>query len=268
MNYNTVSNINQLTAKQKKILKNISSKHNRKKHGLILCEGIRACKEALKNFPDKINLIIKKENLDIDTLQEYQIQDTEIITADNTFFNTISKTESPQDIIIILQEPEKKTLSHETHSSLPLILILDRVQDPGNAGTILRTAWAAGIKAAIATKGTVDLFSPKTIRAGMGAQFKIDLFYTENLQDTQDQIKQLGFKFLWESIPQNGINCYSEDFQLEKTAIVIGNEANGSALLKDSKKVTIPMPGDAESLNAAQAATILIFEAVRRGILT
>jgi RNA methyltransferase, TrmH family len=244
-----------------------TSRHGRRKHGLVLCEGVRACREALARRPQNIRAVV----FNIDS----NVEHTNFVAADfpaaaqilrlaSREFASVAQTDNPQGVLMVLDRPSSAGLDSITSQ---FVLILDRVQDPGNAGTILRTAWAAGLDTVIATTGTVDLYGPKTIRAGMGAQFALNIHTSQDLQAAKDELARVGVDRLWESVPTGGVSCYADDFDLTHSGLVVGNEANGSALLSGAQKVSIPMPGNSESLNAAQAATLLIFEGVRRGLL-
>ena len=145
----------------------------------------------------------------------------------------------------------------------PCILVLDGLQEPGNVGTILRTALAVGLKEVVLTRGTADPYNPKVVRSGMGAHFKLRICQVANLQEIKDNISGK----LWLTTPRDGASCYDEEFELANGALVFGEEGNGIADFSLGTKVTIPMPGDAESLNVAQAATVFLFEGVRRGLL-
>lgn len=249
-----------------KLLRRASSRHNRRKHNLVLCEGVRVCREALSRCPERVELVVVSDDFDarnereLDSLLHPSMARTQMPAAE---FARFAETDTPQGILLVLDRPPQSLPT--TPPPDPFVLVLDRVQDPGNAGTVLRTAWAAGLKTVIATSGTVDLFAPKTLRAGMGAQFAMTIHETAaDLATVRDQLATFGFPRMWESVPTGGVSCYDDAFDLRQSALVIGNEANGSALLPGTDRVTIPMPGAAESLNAAQAATLLIFESVRR----
>jgi TrmH family RNA methyltransferase len=149
----------------------------------------------------------------------------------------------------------------------PFVLILDRIQEPGNLGTMLRTAWAVGLRSVWLTKGSADPYSPKVIRSGMGAQFAVEVAVVEDLAAARMLLESAGGGPLWLAIPDGGIDCFEDGFDLRGGGLVIGNEAGGIDDLSVGRPVSIPMPGNAESLNAAQAATVLLFDAVRRGLM-
>ena len=146
----------------------------------------------------------------------------------------------------------------------PWVLLLDRVMDPGNFGTILRTARAAGLHEIVVVKGGVDPFGEKALRAGMGAQFAMGIRKFDSLADAAEHLKEMGVKTFYRTEPAGGNSIFKEEGLFEKSAIILGNEANGADPLDGSVPLVIPMPGSAESLNVAQAGTVVLFEYVRR----
>jgi TrmH family RNA methyltransferase len=147
--------------------------------------------------------------------------------------------------------------------SLTWALILDRLRDPGNLGTILRSASAAGVECVMTTKGTVDAYSPKVVRAGMGAHWALNLC----LDQPWSQIEQAleGLQVLL-AVPRDGRPYWDVDWR-QPTALIIGGEAEGASAEAErpaTERVTIPMRQDTESLNAAVAASVLLFEAMRQ----
>ncbi len=144
------------------------------------------------------------------------------------------------------------------------LLVLDRIQDPGNMGTLIRTAAAAGYRAIIAMSGTVDIYSPKVLRATAGMIFEIPVIYVTGEETLRDILKRSGRRIAVTSV-DGGVPYYEEDLS-KGVALIIGNEGSGvsEAMLEMADvKVTLPMRGRIESLNAAVAAAILMYEAVR-----
>lgn len=179
-------------------------------------------------------------------------------------FARLADTKSPQGILAIVYRKEWK-LSGLLSKEAPLFVILEDLQDPGNAGTILRTADAAGADAVFVTKGTVDVFSQKVVRSSMGSLLHLPVITVPSAEELAPHLQK------------KGIRLYAGDLKAEKapwqadlsqkTAILIGNE--GAGLSEGAKKsadelIRIPMPGQAESLNAAIAAGMLLYEAVRQ----
>lgn len=170
-----------------------------------------------------------------------------------------SDTETPQGLLIVLEM-----------RSLPLppapdfIFVADGVRDPGNLGGMLRTAAAAGVDLVCLAPGTVDAFSPKVVRAGMGAHFRLPLF-SGAWEEIGDLLGNSGAR-IYLAAAGEGISYLQADLS-GKVALVVGGEAAGagtSARKVAHQIVHIPMPGGFESLNAAAAAAILMFEVVRR----
>ncbi|MBE6027555.1 MAG: RNA methyltransferase [Clostridiales bacterium] len=144
------------------------------------------------------------------------------------------------------------------------ILVLDRIQDPGNMGTLIRTAVAAGYKAIIAMSGTVDIYSPKVLRATAGMVFEIPVIYVQGYETLKSILSKTDRKTVVTAV-DGGVPYYEEDLS-RGIALIIGNEGSGvSAPVVEMAdvKVTLPMKGRIESLNAAVAAAILMYEAVR-----
>jgi TrmH family RNA methyltransferase len=144
------------------------------------------------------------------------------------------------------------------------ILVLDRIQDPGNMGTMIRTAVAAGYKLIIAARGTVDIYSPKVLRATAGMVFGIPVIYADDEEDLDRLLLRSGRRTAV-TVPAGGRPYYDEDLR-RGIALIIGNEGNGASdhLISSADiKITLPMLGNIESLNAAVAAAILMYEAVR-----
>lgn len=190
----------------------------------------------------------------------------------------VSDTETPQGVLCVAKMPRYEredllgtaTSAKKTGGSdgaeKPLLLILENIQDPGNLGTMIRTAEAAGVTGVLMSRDTVDLFNPKTVRATMSAIFRVPFMYTDDLISEMHWLREsCGMKIyaahLDASSPYDEADCTGP------CAFLIGNEGNGlsvEAAEAASGKVHIPMKGRIESLNAAMAAGILLFEASRQ----
>jgi TrmH family RNA methyltransferase len=181
--------------------------------------------------------------------------------VNDTVMSSISETETPQGLLAVV--------SQQTPPLPPapdFVLILDRLRDPGNLGTILRTALAAGVQGVLLAPGCVDAWSGKVLRAGMGAHFHLPI-HSLRWPDIIGILKgsSTGLR-IYLADSGEGIIYTHADFKAP-TAIVVGGEAAGAgmeALSLADEKVHIPMPGGGESLNAAVAASILLFEVVRQ----
>ena len=184
-------------------------------------------------------------------------------------FRKMSDTQTPQGILAVLEQPhyslQEIMRQAEGDGHRFLFLLLENLQDPGNLGTILRTAEGAGITAVIMSEDTVDIFNPKVIRSTMGSVYRVPFLYEENLVKTVEFLHTHGVKTYAAHL--QGKDYYDSFSFKEHTAFLIGNEGNGltpelsgaaSAFLK------IPMEGRLESLNASVAAALLMYEAHRQ----
>ena len=226
-------------------------------------EGVRLAEEALASGWDA-KLVLYTDQLDkrgravVEQFERRRVPADQVNLA---VMKAVSQTKTPQGLLVVLK---LKTIT--IPSSLDFLLILDGLRDPGNLGTVLRTAAAAGVQALILAPGCSDAWSPKVLRAGMGAHFRL-------------LIQTLG----WEAIKQllagqsNALKVYLADSTeglpytqadlCSPLALIVGGEAAGAgseALHLTDAKVHIPMPGGSESLNASVAASILLFEVLRQ----
>ena len=162
----------------------------------------------------------------------------------------------PQGILAVVRQKEYRI---DDISDGELFIILDAIQDPGNLGTIVRTAEAAGAAAVIMNKGCADIYSPKVVRSTMGSIFRVPFIYTEDLICAVDKIKSYGAYVYAATLSGRNI---SEAKIKEKRAFIIGNEGNGISadiLSLAAMEISIPMSGKVESLNAAVSAAILMY---------
>lgn len=238
-------------------LKNKSSA--RRKEGVFLTEGIKMYKETPKNRIEAIYIEEKFSELygkDID--EEYTI-------VSENVFKQISDTVSPQGILTIVRQKETALESILKKDEKQLFILLENLQDPGNLGTIIRTAEGAGVSAIIAGKSTVDIYNPKVIRSTMGSVFRVPYIITDDLKGEIKKLKENGVTIYGAHL--NGRNYYDKENYNGSTAFIIGNEANGmteETALKADKLIKIPMCGNLESLNASVAAAILMYEASKK----
>ena len=177
-------------------------------------------------------------------------------------FDTITDVKTPQGIIAVVE----KRNSSEVDYSQDIIIALDGVQDPGNLGTIIRTADSANLNQIIISKDSADPYNPKVVRSTMGAIFRVNVIEAEDLKEELKKAQENKFKIMITALDTKK-SIYKADFN--KKIIVIGNEANGvskEVQTMADEKVIIPMLGKTESLNASVAASIMIYEYVRRKI--
>jgi TrmH family RNA methyltransferase len=242
--------------KQEQLIKALYTRHGRKKHGLCICEGVRCCTELFAERPDLVEFIVCSESFD------YSMEaPCEALWVSDTIFSRLSKTVNSQGILAVARKPDLNVNYQPTDD---FICALDRVGDPGNFGTILRTAKAAGLKELWYTAGSVDPYSDKAIRSAMAAQFSMNLRCFTDLRDLSAVAYKFGYDSFYLTDPHEGNSCFTEEKLFDRSVVIIGSEAHGVGELTGAERVTIPMPGNFESLNAAQAATIFLFEYVRR----
>ena len=182
-------------------------------------------------------------------------------------FSHVSDTKTPQGILAIVKRLNytMNDLMQVKNQKAPHLVVLDNLQDPGNLGTIFRTAEAAGVTGILLSKDCVDVYNPKVIRSTMGAVFRMPFLYVEDLPEKIKELQKEGIKTYAAHL--RGENAYDEEDYTTGCAFLIGNEGNG---LRDEVAdcadclIRIPMEGEAESLNAAVAAAVLMFEAGRQ----
>lgn len=245
-----------------KLAKKLKERKGRNKEQKYIIEGFRLIHEAFKAGCKIDSLVVnidgeKKIN---QYLEEY-IDGVKVYLMEDTLFNQLTSTENPQGIIaIVSMEDKRENLSGEFY------LLCDKVQDPGNLGTIIRTAHAAGVTGIILTKGTVDIYNDKVIRSTMGSIFYTPIIHDNDLSFLRG-LKEDGFSLVATSLKE------SKDFFMEdlsgKIILSVGNEGNGISdeiFEMANKKVKIPMPGGAESLNVAVATSVILFERVRQNL--
>lgn len=239
-----------------------SSKH-RRQTGLFFLEGLRLCRDAALTGYDIECTFITENAL------EKSLEDIEKITTvsarsfiiSSSVEQKITQAQTPQGIFCICK---KREIEHEFDYSAKYIA-LENIQDPSNFGAICRTAEALGIRGAIIS-GCCDVYNPKTQRAAMGSALRFPVIETDDLEATLTQLKHKGMK-LYATTPRNDADKVTEvSFDCGAVA-VIGNEGNGVSdkIFDICTKITIPMGGRAESLNASMAAAITMWEMMRNG---
>lgn len=249
-----------------KSLKKLKELKYRKEEKAYLIEGIKIVFEAIEE-KQKIDTIIicdellenNKSNMRKEELENaLNNNDVNVLKVTPNVFKEISDVVNPQGIAAKIIKQDVKEVETDYY------LALDDIQDPGNLGTIIRTADSANIKNIILSKNCADPYSSKVLRSTMGAIFRINIIEVESLKDYLVQKQKENFKVVVTSLDTND-TIYDIDYK--NKIVVIGNEANG--VEKDiidiaDNKVIIPMTGKTESLNASIAAGIIIYEKVRQ----
>lgn len=253
-----------IESKENNLFKNtkkLKERKNRNKSNKYIIEGFRLIQEAFKANVDIDYLIVTEDSigkLDI-FLLDYITDNIKIYKISDNLFKELISTENPQGIVAVVN---MNIMPLEPNGNF--YLLCDRLQDPGNLGTIIRTAHAAGVEGIILTKGTVDIYNEKTIRSTMGSMFYIPIHYDNDLSLVK-RLKEDGFNIVVTSLDTDK-NFFDVDLR-GKVLLTVGNEGNGvsdEVLEIADTKVKIPMPGNAESLNVSIAASVIMYEKVRQ----
>lgn len=255
----------------------------RDEEGVFLVEGTRLTGEVPVERIARLYVsesYTKKNSAFLSEMNASGIR-AEVMT--DTVFAHVSDTKTPQGILAVVRRVEydfqdllgsgkgvkesrsESGIRQERSAAAPHVLVLDNLQDPGNLGTIFRTAEAAGATGILLSRDCVDIYNPKVIRSTMGAVFRMPFLYVEDLQGAIQELKAQGVHVYAAHL--EGRHAYDEENYQTGCAFLIGNEGNGLreeiAACADIR-IRIPMEGQAESLNAAVAAAVLMFEAARQ----
>lgn len=259
-----------VTSAANSLLKRIRLLHSasgRKKEGRFLIEGVKLFAEAVKHGIDCEDVVVSESHLDSREFDKQQSESalrsalSKIVVVEDKLFAQLATTETPQGIIAVAQLKAYK-LENLFSGSTPLVVVADRVQDPGNLGTMMRTALALGATGMILTKGSVDAFNPKVVRSAAGALFALPFAENLSIHDCMTACRERGLSIL--ALSADG-NTLLADADLKKPiALLLGNEANG--LEKEVEQeadmiVSIPMHQSSESLNVAITNAIVLYEA-------
>lgn len=254
---------------QVQYLKSLHQKKYRDREGKFLIEGWRFVEEALNCGAPVEMLVFSSVGRDDDRYRGLMALATdrsipELLLADNVF-EIVVETEHPQGVAAIVGQWEPDLEPALRRNANPLLLVVEGVRDPGNLGTVIRTADAAGVTGVVLLTGTADLFNGKTLRSTMGSLFHLPVKKDVTLPELIALLASHGLPLVAADVAgREPVFAVSMTGPL---AIAVGSEATGiSAALREAAKelVTIPMPGRAESLNVSVAAGILMFEAVRQ----
>ena len=256
---------NIITSRENPLIKLVAalqvSSEKRKRNGLFVLEGLRICKDACDNGIKFDKLIVSDaaaEKYAADT-EKFSLISDECYKIPDSLFKKISDTKTPQGIIAVAKMPVTGSCGIDKNGKY---IALENVSDPSNLGAISRTAEALGVNGIILSSDGCDPYSPKALRASMGTLLRVPVFVTESFAET---LKSTDLKRYACVVNKTAESIKEQSFE-NGSVVMIGNEANG---LTDSAKqsadvlVTIPMTGRAESLNAAAAAAIAMWEMMK-----
>ena len=258
-----------------KELQRLTQKKYRDRGGLFIAEGPNVTGEALSQDGIEVLRAFAREG------SGYEGLTPETVVLSPDLFDRISDTVTSQGVIAVVRKPDRGSAedllrlaaddikASGASDAAGDVIVLDRLQDPGNIGTILRTAEGAGIRAAVFIKGTCDPFSPKVVRACAGSILRMPIAFCESAEDFIKTSLDSGFRLAVTDV-RNGVPYYeaglSRKGRKDPVALVIGNEGNGVSdtfLNAADILVNIPMHGKLESLNASVAAALLMYEMAR-----
>ena len=249
----------------------------RREEDLFVAEGLRMCAEIPK---DRIRTLYVSESFQ--KHPEYKalakgVRQVELVTDE--VFGALSDTKTPQGILALVKQyhytldevvgipGEGAAQKHAalSGSAAKLLMVLETLQDPGNLGTILRAGEGAGVTGIIMDSSTADIYNPKVTRSTMGSVLRVPFVYVDDLKETLSELKRRGIRLFAAHL--DGTQNYEQEDYTGNTGFLIGNEAKGlseeTARMADAY-IRIPMMGKVESLNAAVAASVLMFEAARQ----
>lgn len=247
-----------------KHIKALQLKKYRDEYGSFVIEGEKLLLEALE-YKAKISMTLFSQSFAAtkghdEIVRELEASGTPVYYAEDRVFKEACETESPQGVIAAAAKLDYKLSDLLEKTELCLVL-LNEIRDPGNAGTIIRTADACGLDAVLMSSGSVDIYNGKTIRSTMGSLFHIPVLQGLDMPAVLGELKRKDILTIGAD-PHSDISCIELPYH-KKSAIMIGNESQGISneikVLLDTN-VKIPMPGRAESLNAGIAASIMMYE--------
>lgn len=251
----------------------LSARKQREANRLYLVEGPNLIREALVQGIELLALLFSDEHLEGGRAEEllsiYRAAEgaeprPNLLRLERAAFRRVAQTETSQGVVAVarIHDSAEEALFAEPGAN---VLVLDRIQDPGNVGTLLRTAEAAGFSGAILMKGSGDAFGPKAVRAAAGSLFRLPLLFLDTAGEATDLLRRHGKRVF---AADGSGECDYDDCDLaHDAAVVIGNEGNGLSeewLRLADVHMAIPMEGKTESLNAALAGGIILYEAYRQ----
>lgn len=264
-----------ITSVQNSQIKNVQllqkKSSERKSQGLFVVEGEKMFLESLRyGTVEKVyfseGYYEHKKAEEGSFLQKDIIpQNTQVELVSDSCFKAMCETVTPQGVIALVQIPRYDL--EELIAGARALVVLEGLQDPGNLGTIMRTAEAAGMDGVILSDTSVDLFNPKVVRSTMGAIFRMPAVYVKDIIATVTDLNNKGYNTLATHL--SATHDYTKADYSGKTAVLVGNEGNGLSEALTSiarEKIIIPMDGEVESLNASVAAALCMYEVKRNNL--
>ena len=245
----------------KRLVRLSNDRKFRKEMQEMVCEGEKMLGEALSSGMDIHDILLAEDaELDIALLRQAEGQGAKLYICPSSLLGKVSNVKTPQGVAAVCAMPPSPAPEEMGNR----LILLENVQDPGNVGTIIRTADAAGLDGVLLSNQCADVFSPKVLRATMGSIFRMNLRTTDDLPGELTKLREKGYSIL--SSQLDGTPFYERQGVAERFALIIGNEGNGvseQVQQTATHRVRLPMRGGAESLNAAIAAAIMMYELMR-----
>jgi len=245
-----------------KYARSLRRRRQRRREGRFLIEGVRLLEEAVRAGCIPALLFFQPERIEAPRAQallaRLRAAGVPCLAVSEPVLRSLSETVTPQGILAVVPQPKLQAPAKPS-----LVLVLDRLRDPGNLGTILRTATAVGVDEVLLGPGTVDPYNSKVIRAGMGAHFRLPLTVGLNWSQIAERLRGLS---VWLADARGELVYDAVDWR-QPAALIVGGEATGAsdeAAALAHGRLRIPMRGDTESLNTAVAAAVILFEAARQ----
>lgn len=252
MRYQEITSVQNPQVKAWRALK---EKRAREESGCFIAEGIKMTCEAAQHARVR-SVLFESGMIDKcgDLLKTLERQGAQLYCVSEAVLKAVSEAKTPQGILACVEFPPRRSMTGR------LIVALDGVQDPGNVGTIIRTADAAGFEGVLLAPGCADVYSAKVLRATMGSIFRMAIENTPDFPAALAKLRAQGYDIL--SSELSGAPFYARE-KSERAVLIIGNESAGvseAASREATQRLRLPMRGGAESLNAAVAAGIMMYE--------
>ena len=244
---------------QIKELLQLQKKSKARNEKSVFVEGVR-CSRRLK---DRIEKVYLSESFEQKRGKEMNLSGLPVEVLSDKVFSHVSDTKTPQGILCLVKQ-KKVDLSEMLEKTTPFLMVLDNLQDPGNLGTIVRTAEGAGVTGIIMSRDTVDIYNPKTIRSTMGSVYRMPFFYVEDILEFLEDLRRQGIRTYARHL--DGANNYDEESYRRLVLFLLGMKEmfRDEVAKKADIWIKIPMYGQVESLNAAIASSILMYEVSRQ----
>ena len=254
--------------KKIKLAAALKQRKQREKTGLFVAEGIRLCEMAAEaGWQVEFGLLtgqMREQERGAKLVGKLTGQNCPLYEVLEAVFAKAAGTETPQGILLVMGQ-KNPSLPQIAERENPLYVVMDGVQDPGNAGTIIRTADAVGADGVILLKGSVDVYGDKAVRSTMGSIFHVPVYSGVSVEELTDFARRNDLQLLATALDEMAKPHFGQDFT-QGTAVVLGNEGNGVSqeILAVAQKTYIPMYGQAESLNVGMSGAIVLYEALRQ----